>query len=1396
MDSVDPYPDEAPTVIRVIEVRRDLTDLLTASPEKLELLLETTHSRKNDSVPLDAFIDLARRLQTPQGLLLAETVMQKTVTAAPDTLDSVVARDLFATCLYLRPLVAGRESDSAAGRTDVPSSATRTRLAERSRAVGIRGADIAVAPEEPVMISGVAADPKATGLAIAAAVGSETVIGEKAAIASGSILTPALAALGPIQIPAIPASLVDKKTQLARSLLKRGLELAPLIDLDTVAAALRLQAAVATSYYFGNAAAATTLDRVQASSAAESLNVLGDENLVRNEPATLSSWRDAGSQDALRYLIGRIAKHAVVAAESPDLWRFDLTPLFELYSQGAFSPYLHLLTEGRDSAFLEDYLEQMAIRSVKAHLSAEVERDASRSAARARLYMLIIEDKLGSKRASAVLDLLRVTTGAQARGAPGGGLALLSDNIQIDDPEAVLSVLTKKEKELVESTYTNKIREWDAETNNKCPHVRLARRVRSAPTSQESMAALRELDKLLNIKTTDAWIVCKNCELRAICPHVRERVEMEASRAAYGEIRSRLMKYTMKVQNGENDYSYYCRICSERLAETIEEDRNADEGRFGALDSGLRTKIWATAMNAARFVRFPTPTDERQFANSVAAAVFTPILLAEENSAKKHRRVEAELVNADGEVTSPRVLLTIILFVYAYILDLTQTSSTLRGREVGFEKVKMGAKASAYAEQILKHIAETHRGLISQIEDVSAEYLAAQFTEAYRLVRGESTSGAPQTSPEEELACQVTTNDQIYRFAALMARIAGDLPVGRALGPAAMKREFETIIGMSLPNVIISARTNARDPALAPLYLRRTGVEVPAGGSLEYLVKDPRINLFAKLYLPRPPPKNELEEFAEFGGKLGGAALKRPKTHHTKEYQKESTTKHAPPTAAPKKSIAMKTRPLSATSVAERARYFEAYRLLAKYTNGVHSVEDYELYKKELEIYRACDKGLRAAQAYRAVKSFYDFRWTGSQRWRSVQLGLAALYDEEGRRHEWSVYIFATPTGELSIPGGRKEVSKARSEGKITPAMRLIDLACGVCHIRFSRREKDLDSAKVSRSVVATGEIRAFYEFYASRCPAGLVHEWVDGKCAKCGLTIAILENVSLGSAAARKYYDQYVGQFIEEKKAERSEPNNVNVAPPVEEDTTDADAEAVAWTKDYTLIVRAAALVNASPPLIEAIGQTDGREYADVGEGRNTPQPPTHSADPRIFAADAEVRMFLADYGQLRSAGELRKLPLGVAEVLDAANVPKHEIATMRLPEIGVGYYRQLAAMARKRSATDVYAFIVQSLCAMLLEVSEISGEHEWLRRLGVAFAKRELSLILRGQKLFAKPGPFNWAIFESADDGDEVAAEDQVGDVGEDIVIPDSAAEDNPYSGDALDYDPGELGPNDEPP
>ena len=1432
--------------IRVIEVRRNLVDPTTAGQEELALILTAARdipALADSQQALLAFLDIARDVQGNNAPLLDRNNTR-------DVIDPILVRDLLANPA-VRPIFTTRgvAANAESVRTE---PVIHTRPAARTRAVDLRGQDSALATEEPVNIVGFAVDPLASGLAI---IRERPFLGRDVYATSGSYTTVTMAAAGDVHPPT--ARFPDEPPRpgsLEAILQARRFKPVMLSkQLSAVPTELLRQSRAAIDFYYSGAATAIVFAGIAAAvrgapgappallaALGPVINVLGQQREPSTrEPSTrataTATWRDPVSTSKLRYLIDRLAYAAPIAAADPGTWSYDLSPLSDLYRVGALGMYLFALTEGRESARLDDFFEQILIRHVKTTKLRDIERMIVVASARARMYITIIQDKFGFPRARAVLDALRTVQGARSRGAPGGSMALPSDRVQVDDPDAVIALLSKREREIVLTEYDNRQKEWVAASDNKCPHVAIARRLRGATSAADASKHLRELTKYFVVNestkrgntnanaganadaSTNAvsWLMCRSCGFRALCPHVRDRIQLEARRASFDEMRTRLAKYAVRISNRDSDdsHSYYCSICSERVADVVDADNSSETlGRFGDLDAGLRTKIWAIALGAARHIRFPAPTDERQFASTTAAVVY-PLLMAAEAAVikrgrrrKQSREPAATGADYDDEELDARTMLYIILFVYAHILNIIQTSSTARAQEIGFVGVKRGARMSSYAEAMLRLIADTHRGIIAQIEDVSAEYLAARFTEAFRIVRGDDSGARGVAKPEEELAIQTTTVDPIYRYAATVARVSGDLPIDRPVGPAAARREFETVLGDSLPDIIKNARVSAREPDLAPLYIRRTGAEVPPGGAFEYLLKDPRVNLYAKLYEPKP---NVAGVAAEKAFKAIAAAASVPVTG-IRYWVGAGVRRKQPKRDRPgrRAARALDTRPDDDLAAAQRGSFFESYRLFVRYTRDMVNHEAFVEYQRDLAVVRRSEDGIRVARALSAVKPYYDFGWKRSQQYEPVHVPITAVYDENGARHDWSklvTYVFKGDDGkELLVHGGPKAVAAARAAGDIE-SRQVVDLECPVCGVRASQINT-LDPEVTEANVRAVSELDSFFVFYESRCPEGELHEWAPSadttRCRKCELGVNVMHIVTSGNAAkdaeARTYHAKYAKQFVKDRHEIRSIPPSTATSVRPKEISTDAAAFAAAWVPDYTSVVRAAELAGVTPATIESIGATEGREYESIVDGQGVPDPPTSPSDPRLFTSDAEVRLFLADYGVLRYAQRFSKLPLVVSELLAAANVPKHEwgLLPKYLPDVGIGYRAQFAAMAAGRSPAITYTFAIHSLCRMVLEVAAVTDGPDWVNRLAVMFAKQELITILHNHKLFSKPGAFNWSVFDDAEGGD---VEDQVGDVGEDVLEElleneGEEAPEDPFSGENMDYDTGEGNPNNE--
>ena len=1273
-------PNGKASKIHVIDVRRTLIDILSVSPEEASLAVEA------------AIIDLPHLRGALQALpTIAERargLIRFLNSPIPEgQMAEITARSLFSCPAYL-PLI----DRGAHGQSD--GTLLRIRPASFVRAIHIDGSIVAIAAEEAVDLLGVVVDPVRFAELLVDTYGGGVNRGIASYVETGTFSPPVLGSVGTRLFPQPESSpgivedgariLFEEKGRpraypitTTRDLERRGFAVYHTPDRETAAAvvATLLRKAHASAAYYQGAAVAFALDALalarQGKGPSRLLAIVGHSpGGLREEIVTRKGARTVPppaepplTQEKLKYLLQRLSKTRHIAADDPNTYVYELSPLFDLFRVGAFDIYVYVLIEGRESPMLDTFLERETMAYAKETQLRRLAHASVLSTALVRQYLLIVEDKLGAARLAKLMEALRLMSGRGVRtiGEPWALTKSATALVQIEDPRVVLNLLTQKERALVQTEYENRKTEWNAQVNNKCPHVRLAKRLRSAPTMADAEEILTELSKYFverrrgKADPTDAlrdkasaardfagrdereseaspqsqWLMCRNCGFRAICPHVRDRIRLEARGIPYDELRTRLFRYAVRynarAENGQPEsYTYFCRICSERLAEFIEEDRTAElMGRFGDLDSSLRSVVWVEALNAAKFVRFPAPTDPKQFASAVTGDVYPLVMMAEEATAKKSRKralAAAASEAEEGETVEPRTRLYAVLYIYAYILNLIQSSesSNKKGAEVGFEGVRPGAKISTYADRILTVITDTHKGLLSQIEDITTEFIAARFKEAFRIVRGDS--GDMRLRPvdaEEELANQTVVIDPIYHYAVGGAKMFGDLPPGRSTTPEKAKREFETVMGDPLPTIVKASREYAKLPALAPLYSKKLVVEVPADTSLEFLYKDPRVNLYAKLYRPKLTPEDteSIKLFYSLAGVVKGiestglntwvGGLQKPKHARRDEHP-----------ASQRKPVLQRSSP-DLVDV-ERGYAIESYSLFLEYTTTIANKAARDNYLQKLKKARDAENGYLMIKATASLKCYYNFGFETSRQFQRLDVPVTMLYDENGDRHAWNILMFqpagsstspSAPTKPIEIKAkkGDDSIVKAIASGVIGGAA-LVDYKCDICGVRQTETGS-LSVERTIRSLRIATEIVSFYEFYETRCPKGGLHSFTGGKCQKCGMAEDLSADPAkrtLRNPAARAFYEQNERTFLVERR-ELSEPPSIPMTRPAPLDTQDSDLTkwAADWKYDYGAVVKVAEALDITPATIEAIGDMEKRDYAEIkkGEGaRATP--------------------------------------------------------------------------------------------------------------------------------------------------------------------------------------------------
>jgi len=1437
----------AQKTIRVVGAKRALADVTLFSPEELRTVLEALAQSSDpaERAPILAFEQLAASLKALRersaggGSLFSGP--QGPESAGLPVMDEVALRQL----LY-SPAVVPAVATNAAGAAGPPArggataaNAIRVRPGVRKPALVLNASavaserrrepyrDVAVAAEQAVVVEGLALDPRRQGGLIVDVLAGGVYPGLRALANSGTFSAPVfsvvLAQLDPRRGPqlALGGSAADAVHPYSAGYvraLQAQLEAALTFHLSGAGAYLALVVALRLAFR-----PALPADGVSIASAVVRVPTRGIELSSR---AALERFvaRLAG-------VFSKSASSGQTVSAAPEEFVFALTALLDVYRVGALGAYYHALAEGDGSLGAQRFLERAAIARAEEDQLAALAREIFAEVARARHYASIIEDRLGTAR-------LREIELTAAGGFSGAGP---------NDPRALLGPLSKREREIVTTEYANRRAEWEAQTSNRCPHVRLAFRLRAAKTSREALKLLQELSAYYKAPLAKRprgrlgalpepeleWIHCKSCGFRVICPHADELIRMEARALSYDAIRTRLMRYAAQdAERGpgggelRTSYSYFCRICNERLAELVQEDRTAEIlGAVGGLDGHVKKVIWIEAVSAAELVRFPAPVDPRQFASTAVDVCHPLLLLAEGNLLKRGYRATTKPRGAapaddpfdDEEAVDPRTHLYITLFVYAYVLNLIRSShdaSKPASQRLGFEGVRPNAKTSAYAEKILLTVLKKHSGLISQIEDITPEFIADRFREAYRLLVGEKGPQELTAADEAKIVVnEVVAFSPPYHYAAIAARVFGVLPVERARTPPAARREFETVLGRSLP-AFLEDRAASSNLELVQLLLgvrplsrgsRRVAVEYPRGTDPLYIYGAPEVNFLQKMLRVPEAFKGQVDMgpfdgFASLAEAMPAclehsiveAAGGREAARRVARQEPEDVAAAQPPFHA---DAYQRSSPIFGN--AESGLFLESYRLFTEYTVGVVDAGTMAAYRKRLDAARTRERGFLLFRLAAAVKNYRQFGFTVSRRFglfrdprpadrlntrvsgpdAAPKVPLTYLYDENGFRHSWAnpeaknIYVYSALEG-----GGAVELTRPDLAGQILadyqagryagPIHRraLLDVRCSVCRVLLSEIHA-LDPGKAEASLQALAEFNAFFAFYSSRCPAGNLHAFANKAasraCSKCGMQEALVfgHNAPKHAAAARAYYDQNFRRYREQRDVAAGAAKDFLAARA--HDLADPAAEALKkhrgfareWRFDYSQLVRAAELVSAPVGALETLGATEGREYPDVLGGTKAPPPPDSLNDPRLLAVDSDVRVFTTAYNRLRFVHHFPKTPLEVAAILEDTEVPLHEyegLAT-KLPDAYNDYHAKRLALIQLRSPEDVLNFTIESLARMALAVANAGqpGQPDWVGRLGKEFAQRTLRAVIRSERLLAKPGPFNFKIFGEGDIG-----------------------------------------------
>jgi len=212
--------------------------------------------------------------------------------------------------------------------------------------------------------------------------------------------------------------------------------------------------------------------------------------------------------------------------------------LSELKSKNILYLFEHAIIHGIDSTIKEAF-EQQDIEESRKLAIKRIQIESNVRFSRNMHFMSIIQDKFGIDRAK-----------------------------EIHMKRDILAQLKPRERSVVENEYQKQKKYWALVRENKCEHIDLETKFRTAESLDLSKLHYKKLLKFVNKqKKDDAGVyMCTNCNFSTICPHVIDEFDARIGNKSIKDIRAMLIK--KYAGHDELEEAIFCKICGENMIES------------------------------------------------------------------------------------------------------------------------------------------------------------------------------------------------------------------------------------------------------------------------------------------------------------------------------------------------------------------------------------------------------------------------------------------------------------------------------------------------------------------------------------------------------------------------------------------------------------------------------------------------------------------------------------------------------------------------------------------------------------------------------------------------------------------------------------------------------------
>jgi hypothetical protein len=792
-----------------------------------------------------------------------------------------------------------------------------------------------------------------------------------------------------------------------------------------------------------------------------------------------------------------------------------------------------------------------------------------------------------------------------------------------------------------------------------------------------------------------------------MCPHALLRIELELKSASYAEVSSALDVFSSPKMPMDSLWVTYCKVCGGYLYRSTGLEVNI--GNITQESVGeFMTLIRAETFSVTNFLTFETSLTPSSIAN-LAVKYVLPFT---NNADAEFLKISRKKIPEKMKMTIFIVIVTYSFLLFLLLLDDYKDQVHIKGKHI------QGAKRNKeYTSFIFGRLMAS---LKKKEINLASEYVMSKLDVYYATLRKfVQTKKLTFTVSKDEFLQHITTVDPVYDYVRMMYLLYNKLPIGKNTDTASLRKEFESILG-------------------AP----------PA--SLEKKYKD-NSNIYASIYRPKETQHDtdQRVQFLQYTSGItnvddlvrtwlgGGNALEIPLKLRL----------HVGGAKPPKKSVVpIKTPNLKDLYEGYLKESYDLYHeYVTKVANNVSNPDVMTAYSQKLKKLRTAESHLRMTRISTKLITNLNLSIGRIQR---LNLSLNEVYDEDGRKHVWSIFVY--DKGEHTKQDIVKDVDLRTSQYK--------DLRCSVCGILKSE-VSTLDGAKVKDTLESKAAVAKLITFYSSRCPEGGLHAFdKESRCTKCGFSEA-------ADASTRyKYFKKYAQTFEKDQALESA--TKLQVMKQQAERVKKVD-----YKYNHSFVITLADLYKVPTQTFERIGAFEQKDYNEVLSDKQKVDPVADETDFRNYALEAAIRSIFTNYNIIKYNVRVLSTPPYVQTII--ADFPTEHIPQLPklLPDISSEFRDLYPSVKLYYDADTRHLFLIESLAKMLVSIlkakygdGDVSAKVAGLMK---RFVDAEVNRIIETEKFTSKR---NIMDLELADDFEEIVVNDKKFD---------------PFSYDNIDYD-----------